>query len=90
MGLYHYWGHRDYERALVELRTASRSAPGHAQLHHIIGAILRRQGKFAEGVREMEQALLLDPRNGQSYRQVMRDLKSHIDAQRELLLREVE
>jgi TolB-like protein/Flp pilus assembly protein TadD len=65
MGLYHYWGHRDYERALVELRTALRSAPGHAQLHHIIGAILRRQGKFEEGVREMEQALLLDPRNGQ-------------------------
>ncbi|CAN5637587.1 hypothetical protein BH23GEM3_BH23GEM3_02820 [soil metagenome] len=65
MGLYHYWGHREYERALVELRTALRSAPGHAQLQYIIGAILRRQGKFEEGVREMEQALLLDPRNAQ-------------------------
>jgi TolB-like protein/Flp pilus assembly protein TadD len=63
MGLYHYWGHRDYERALVELRTALRSAPGHPDLHNYIGAVLRRQGKFEEGVREMEQALLLDPRN---------------------------
>jgi TolB-like protein/Flp pilus assembly protein TadD len=63
VGLYHYWGHRDYERALVELRTALRSAPGHADLHNYIGSVLRRQGKFDEGVREMEQALLLDPRN---------------------------
>jgi TolB-like protein/Flp pilus assembly protein TadD len=63
LGLYHYWGHRDYERALIELRSALQSAPGHADLHYLIGAVLRRQGKFEEGVREMEQALLLDPRN---------------------------
>jgi TolB-like protein/Flp pilus assembly protein TadD len=63
MGIYHYWGHRDYERALVELRAALESAPGNAQLQHFIGAILRRQGRIEEGVREMEQALLLDPRN---------------------------
>jgi TolB-like protein/predicted Zn-dependent protease len=63
MGLYHYWGHRDYERALIELRAALQSAPGDADLHHLIGAILRRQGKFEDGVKEMEQALLLDPRN---------------------------
>jgi TolB-like protein/Flp pilus assembly protein TadD len=62
-GIYHYWGHRDYERALVELRAALRSAPGNADLHYTVGAILRRQGKFEDGVREMEQALLLDPRN---------------------------
>jgi TolB-like protein/Flp pilus assembly protein TadD len=65
MGIYHYWGHRDYERALVELQAALESAPGHAWLQYIIGAILRRQGRFEEGVREMEQALLLDPRNTQ-------------------------
>jgi TolB-like protein/Flp pilus assembly protein TadD len=63
MGLYHYWGHRDYERALVELRAALQSAPGSADLRLFIGAVLRRQGKFEEGAREMEQALLLDPRN---------------------------
>jgi tetratricopeptide (TPR) repeat protein len=63
MGMYRYWGHRDYERALVELRAALVSAPGAADLHYSIGAILRRQGKFEEGVREMEKALLLDPRN---------------------------
>jgi TolB-like protein/Tfp pilus assembly protein PilF len=63
MGLYHYWGHRDYERALIDLRAALRSAPGNADLYHSIGAILRRQGDFEAGVREMEQALLLDPRN---------------------------
>jgi TolB-like protein/Flp pilus assembly protein TadD len=65
MGLYHYWGHRDYERALIELRAALLSAPGNADLHYTIGAILRRQGKFGDGVREMEQALVLDPRNAQ-------------------------
>jgi TolB-like protein/Flp pilus assembly protein TadD len=63
MGLYHYWGHRDYERALIDLRAALLSAPGTADLYHSIGAILRRQGEFEAGVREMEQALLLDPRN---------------------------
>jgi TolB-like protein/Flp pilus assembly protein TadD len=65
MGMYHYWGHRDYERALIDLRAALLSAPGNADLHYTIGAILRRQGKFGDGVREMEQALLLDPRNAQ-------------------------
>jgi TolB-like protein/Flp pilus assembly protein TadD len=65
MGLYHYWGHRDYERALIDLRAALLSVPGDADLRFTIGAILRRQGKFGEGVREMEQALLLDPRDVQ-------------------------
>ncbi len=65
VGLYHYWGHRDYERALLELNAALRSAPGNAEVHLLIGAILRRQGKFEEGVREMEKAQVLDPRNTQ-------------------------
>jgi TolB-like protein/Flp pilus assembly protein TadD len=92
MGLYHYWGHRDYERALVELRSALQSAPGHAQLHYIIGAILRRQGKFEEGVREMEQALLLDPRNSLMLGDVGNMyylLRRYLEADR-VMIREVE
>jgi tetratricopeptide (TPR) repeat protein len=63
MGLYHYWGHRDYERALPELNAAFRSAPGNGWIQWTIGAVLRRQGKFEESLHEMEKAQVLDPRN---------------------------
>jgi TolB-like protein/Flp pilus assembly protein TadD len=63
MGLYHYWGHRDYERALPELNAAFRSAPSNGWIQWTIGAVLRRQGQFEESLHEMEKAQVLDPRN---------------------------
>ncbi len=63
MGLYHYWGRRNYERALLELNAAFRSAPSNAWIQWTIGAVLRRQGMFEQALREMEKAQVLDPRN---------------------------
>ncbi len=61
LGLYHYWRHRDYDRALKELETARAGLPG--EVLPYIGAIARRQGKFDEAIRNEQKAVELDPRS---------------------------
>jgi serine/threonine-protein kinase len=61
--LFHYWGYRDYARALTELDLARRSLPNDARIFGLSGYIERRQDKWEEATRNLEQALTLDPRN---------------------------
>jgi TolB-like protein/class 3 adenylate cyclase len=61
--LFYYWGHRDYARALVQLDLARRSVPNDARIFAFGGYVERRQGKWVEATRDLEQALTLDPRN---------------------------
>ena len=61
--VFHYWGSRDYNRALAELDLARRSLPNDAEVLYFIGLIERRRGRWEESFRIMEQALVLDPRN---------------------------
>jgi serine/threonine-protein kinase len=60
LGLCHYWGHFDYDRALKEFELARSGQPADAS--YWIGAIQRRQGKFDEAIRNFELASRLDPR----------------------------
>ncbi|MFN2507846.1 MAG: hypothetical protein ABR589_03640, partial [Chthoniobacterales bacterium] len=60
---FHYWGYRDYDRALAELALARRSLPNDADLFFLSASIERRQGRWAESNRSFEQAARLDPRN---------------------------
>src|SRR5882757_9383649 len=48
LGFSYYYGDRDYERALAEFEIAKRDLPNEAQAYMAIGAIQRRQGKWAE------------------------------------------
>src|SRR6266496_1115939 len=48
LGFSYYYGDRDYERALAEFEVAKRGLPNEAQAYMAIGAIQRRQGKWAE------------------------------------------
>jgi adenylate cyclase len=60
---YLYYGLRDYAGALAELESARRALPNHPRLFELTGYILRRRGKQEEGLRNLQRAVELDPRN---------------------------
>jgi TolB-like protein/cytochrome c-type biogenesis protein CcmH/NrfG len=60
---YLYFGPRNYTGALAELETARRSLPNDPRIFELTGYILRRRGQPEEGLRNLEKALELDPRN---------------------------
>ena len=60
---YHYWGHRDYERALEELAIAERGLPNDSRIFNRTGAIWRRQGKFEAAIDRFEGAFELSPQD---------------------------
>ena len=63
LGFSYYYGDRDYERALDEFEIAKRGLPNESQAYLAIGAIQRRQGKWAESTANLEKAATLDPKN---------------------------
>src|SRR5436309_10765080 len=60
---YLYYGLRDYAGALAELEIARRALPNDPRLFELIGYILRRRGQQEEGLRNLQRAVELDPRN---------------------------
>jgi serine/threonine-protein kinase len=58
-----YRGYLDYDGALAELEVARRTLPNEPRVPELAGYILRRQGKHEKGVRSLQRALELDPRN---------------------------
>jgi TolB-like protein/Tfp pilus assembly protein PilF len=58
-----YRVHRDYDGALAELEIARRTLPNNPQVFELAGAIVRRRGQHEEGLRNLQRALELDPRN---------------------------
>jgi TolB-like protein len=62
LGFCYYYGDRDYERAVAEFEIAKRDLPNEAQAYMAIGAIQRRQGKWAESTTSLEKAAALDPK----------------------------
>jgi TolB-like protein/tetratricopeptide (TPR) repeat protein len=61
-GLVHYWGSRDYSRALASFDLARRAEPNNVDLMAATAYVLRRQGKWQEAASLLEQAVTLDPR----------------------------
>jgi len=60
---YLYFGPRDYADALAELEIARRTLPNDPRLFELTGYILRRRGQLEEGLRNLQRAVELDPRN---------------------------
>jgi len=56
-------GYRDYDGALAELETARQTLPNDARLFELKGYVERRQGRWEESTRDLEQAVELDPHN---------------------------
>jgi len=63
LGFYHYYCERDYQRALDQFAVAKKSLPNSADVYLAIGAIQRRQGKWADSTASMEKAVSLSPRD---------------------------
>ena len=60
---YLYYGPRDYAGALAELEIARRALPNDPRLFELTGFILQQRGQQEEGLRNLERAVELDPRN---------------------------
>ena len=62
-GIYHYWGFREYRKALEVLEPALEAYPNDADLLNVISWVNRRLGRFDVALEHMERAVELDPRN---------------------------
>src|SRR4029453_14152897 len=65
-----YYGRRDYTGALAELESARRALPNDPRLFELTGYILRRRGQQDEGLRNLQRAVELDPRNFYTLQQI--------------------
>jgi TolB-like protein/Tfp pilus assembly protein PilF len=63
MGFSHYYGDNDFEAALKEFETARRGLPNESEVYLALGAIQRRQGKWAESTVNLEKAATLNPKD---------------------------
>jgi serine/threonine-protein kinase len=70
LALYHYWGHRDYARAVDELHLARQSIANSADVPRMLAAISRRQGRAADMITGFQEATLLDPRSSSALDQL--------------------
>jgi len=77
-----YYGERDFNGALAEFAVAQRGLPNDAEVYLLIGAIQRRQGRWAESTANMEKAAGLNPKDSWTLQnlafnyQMMRDFAS--------------
>jgi len=67
---YLYFGPRDYAGALTELESARRVLPNDPRIFELTGYILRRRGQQEEGLRNLQRAVELDPRNFSTLQQI--------------------
>ena len=65
LGYYFYWGRREYEPALREFELARAGAPSEAI--PAIAYVQRRQGRFDESIRNLQETVRLDPGSGANW-----------------------
>jgi len=62
VGYSYYYGDNNYDAALREFEIAQRGLPNEPEVYLAIGAIQRRQGKWAESTANLEKAVSLNPK----------------------------
>src|SRR5262249_27502705 len=67
MGIFHYYGHRDYGPALKALDRAIELQPSNSYARTFRAAIYRRRSEWRRALAEDERALELDPRDAGIY-----------------------
>src|SRR5207302_9218496 len=63
LGFCYYYGDSNFEAALREFEIAQRGLPNESGAYLAIGAIQRRQGKWAESTANLEKAASLNPKD---------------------------
>jgi len=66
-GYYHYWGYRDYAKALPFMQRASAALPNSPRAHLGRAYVLRRMGDWDNALAAMRRAAELDPRTAQNF-----------------------
>jgi len=67
LGIFHYYGHRDYDSALRALDRAIELQPSNSDARTFRAAIYRRRSEWRRALAEDERALELDPRHAGIY-----------------------
>jgi len=62
MGFSYYYGDNNYDAAQKEFEIAQRGLPNESEVYLALGAIQRRQGKWAESTANFEKAASLNPK----------------------------
>jgi TolB-like protein/Tfp pilus assembly protein PilF len=65
LGYYQYWVLRDYALAKATFQQVDKLTPSNSEVAWALSAVNRRLGKWNESLAWVEQALALDPRNGE-------------------------
>ena len=63
LGLFHYYGFRDYEPALTEFQRTIELQPNNSLGLQFVAFVHRRQGKWERALDELKKSIELDPRN---------------------------
>src|SRR6266705_1057372 len=63
LGYSHYYGDNNFDAALREFEIAQQGLPNESEVYLAIGAIQRRQGKWAESTASLEKAVSLNPKD---------------------------
>jgi serine/threonine-protein kinase len=67
---YLYYGRRDYAGALAKLERVRQALPNDPSIFTLTGYILRRRGDQEAGLRNLQRATELDPRNFDNFQQI--------------------
>ena len=63
LGLYYYYGERNYDKALSEFAIASKALPNDSEVGYFSAAVRRRQGRWKENIELLKKSQTLDPGN---------------------------
>jgi TolB-like protein/Tfp pilus assembly protein PilF len=63
LGLFFYWGHRQYENALTEFNRTLELQPNNADARAYCAWVYRRRGEWARSLADSQRAEELDPRD---------------------------
>lgn len=63
LGLYYYYGERNYDKALSEFALASKALPNDSEVGYFSAAVRRRQGRWNDNIELLKKSQTLDPGN---------------------------
>ena len=65
LGVFFYWGHRQYDEALAEFNRTLELQPNNASARQFCGWVYRRRGEWERSIADVRRAQELDPRDAQ-------------------------
>jgi TolB-like protein/Tfp pilus assembly protein PilF len=63
LGIFFYWGHREYEAALIEFNRTLELQPNNASVRNYCAAVYRRRREWERSLADFQRAQELDPRD---------------------------